>query len=196
MLKIVRREYDNCSVNKKIALKMLENSFFSILFFTLASILFQTLRGAKGLRRWLDWSVTMSGAQLCQLLRELGYEDGSLDPDSLEWPFQYEEARPILNWLCSTLRPSNVVSPSQLHQLLFHIPPFSFSVFICFPIQTLLILYYKLYKYWCLFVCWLIFYLLNINCIVYVMIMWFFCFFMFSECEWFTSSSCEYSIIL
>ncbi|KAK1398083.1 AUGMIN subunit 3 [Heracleum sosnowskyi] len=57
----------------------------------------------------------MSGAQLCELLRELGYEEGSLDPDSLEWPFQDEEARPILNWLCYSLLPSNVLSPSQLN---------------------------------------------------------------------------------
>ncbi|XP_017249648.1 AUGMIN subunit 3 isoform X2 [Daucus carota subsp. sativus] len=58
----------------------------------------------------------MSGAELCELLTELGYEESAVDPDSLEWPFQYEESRPILNWLCSTLRPSNVLSPSELNQ--------------------------------------------------------------------------------
>ncbi|KAL8258954.1 hypothetical protein R6Q59_026907 [Mikania micrantha] len=59
----------------------------------------------------------MSGAKLCSLLDELGYEDhGALDPDSFEWPFQYEDARPILDWLCASLRPSNVLSTSELSQ--------------------------------------------------------------------------------
>ncbi|KAK4419717.1 AUGMIN subunit [Sesamum alatum] len=59
----------------------------------------------------------MSGARLCGLLAELGYEGhGSLDPDSFEWPFQYDDVRPILDWLCSSLRPSNVLSPSELSQ--------------------------------------------------------------------------------
>lgn len=62
----------------------------------------------------------MSGARLCRLLSELGYQEdskgGVVDPDSLEWPFQYDEARPILDWLCSSLRPSNVLSPSELNQ--------------------------------------------------------------------------------
>ncbi|KAM7496282.1 hypothetical protein LguiA_020696 [Lonicera macranthoides] len=57
----------------------------------------------------------MSGTKLCTLLGELGYE-GQLDPDSFEWPFQYDEARPILDWLCSSLRPSNVLSPTELSQ--------------------------------------------------------------------------------
>jgi len=39
-----------------------------------------------------------------------------LDADALEWPFQYEEARPLLAWICSCLRPSNVLSPSHLAQ--------------------------------------------------------------------------------
>lgn len=59
----------------------------------------------------------MSGARLCSLLGELGYEDyEGLDPDSFEWPFQYEEARPLLDWLCSNLRPSNVLSPLEVAQ--------------------------------------------------------------------------------
>nr|GEV31014.1 augmin subunit 3 [Tanacetum cinerariifolium] len=59
----------------------------------------------------------MSGGQLCGLLGELGYEGHkSLDPDSFEWPFQYEDARPILDWLCSSLRPSNVLTASELQQ--------------------------------------------------------------------------------
>ncbi|CAA0805954.1 Unknown protein [Striga hermonthica] len=59
----------------------------------------------------------MSGPRLCGLLAELGYEGhGSLDPDSFEWPFQYDDVRPILDWLCSSLRPSNVLSPSELSQ--------------------------------------------------------------------------------
>ncbi|XP_042037545.1 AUGMIN subunit 3-like [Salvia splendens] len=60
----------------------------------------------------------MSGARLCGLLSELGYGGGpgSLDPDSFEWPFQYDDVRPILDWLCSSLRPSNVLSPSELSQ--------------------------------------------------------------------------------
>ncbi|KAA8550548.1 hypothetical protein F0562_002232 [Nyssa sinensis] len=59
----------------------------------------------------------MSGARLCALLGELGYEGhGGLDPDSFEWPFQYDDARPILDWLCSSLRPSNVLSASEVSQ--------------------------------------------------------------------------------
>ncbi|KAL1207494.1 AUGMIN subunit 3 [Cardamine amara subsp. amara] len=57
----------------------------------------------------------MSGARLCSLVAELGYEGaGKLDPDSFEWPFQYDEARPILDWICSSLRPSNVLSLPEL----------------------------------------------------------------------------------
>nr|GMD23785.1 AUGMIN subunit 3 [Ipomoea batatas]GME20830.1 AUGMIN subunit 3 [Ipomoea batatas] len=59
----------------------------------------------------------MSGARLCALLGDLGYEaHQSLDPDSFEWPFQYDDTRPILDWLCSSLRPSNVLSPSEVSQ--------------------------------------------------------------------------------
>ncbi|CAM8999963.1 unnamed protein product [Rhodiola kirilowii] len=59
----------------------------------------------------------MSGARLCSLLSELGYEGAdALDPDSFEWPFQYDDARPILDWICSSLRPSNVLTPSELSQ--------------------------------------------------------------------------------
>ncbi|XP_030454842.1 AUGMIN subunit 3 [Syzygium oleosum] len=59
----------------------------------------------------------MSGARLCALLGELGYDGaGSLDPDSFEWPFQYDDARPVLDWICTNLRPSNVLSLSELSQ--------------------------------------------------------------------------------
>ncbi|KMT10079.1 hypothetical protein BVRB_5g118420 [Beta vulgaris subsp. vulgaris] len=59
----------------------------------------------------------MSGAKLCGLLGELGFEGHEkLDKDSFEWPFQYDDARPILDWLCSNLRPSNVLSPSEISQ--------------------------------------------------------------------------------
>ncbi|VFQ69726.1 unnamed protein product [Cuscuta campestris] len=59
----------------------------------------------------------MSCARLCALLGDLGYEGHeSLDPDSFEWPFQYEDTRPILDWLCSSLRPSNVLFPSEISQ--------------------------------------------------------------------------------
>ncbi|PON75106.1 HAUS augmin-like complex subunit [Parasponia andersonii] len=59
----------------------------------------------------------MSGARLCSLLGELGYEVAeALDPDSFEWPFQYDDARPILDWICSSLRQSNVLSLSELSQ--------------------------------------------------------------------------------
>ncbi|XVE78171.1 hypothetical protein DITRI_Ditri13aG0122600 [Diplodiscus trichospermus] len=59
----------------------------------------------------------MSGARLCALLGELGYEGAEkLDPDSFEWPFQYDDARAILDWICSSLRPSNVLSLSELSQ--------------------------------------------------------------------------------
>lgn len=56
-----------------------------------------------------------SGAKLCNVLAELGFEGHEkLDPDSFEWPFQYEEARPLLDWICSSLRSTNVLSPSEL----------------------------------------------------------------------------------
>lgn len=59
----------------------------------------------------------MSGSRLCELLGELGYEGAhKLDPDSFEWPFQYDDARPILDWICSSLRPSNVLSLHDLSQ--------------------------------------------------------------------------------
>ncbi|XXG45388.1 hypothetical protein AAC387_Pa02g0481 [Persea americana] len=59
----------------------------------------------------------MSGGRLCGVLGELGYQGHeSLDPDSFEWPFQYEEARPLLEWICSSLRPANVLSPTELSQ--------------------------------------------------------------------------------
>ncbi|KAH7848695.1 hypothetical protein Vadar_006284 [Vaccinium darrowii] len=59
----------------------------------------------------------MSGARLCALLGELGYEGhAALDPDSFEWPFQYDDDRPILDWICHSLRPSNVLSPSEVSQ--------------------------------------------------------------------------------
>eukprot|EP00252_Welwitschia_mirabilis_P002721 TRINITY_DN12682_c0_g1_i1.p1 TRINITY_DN12682_c0_g1~~TRINITY_DN12682_c0_g1_i1.p1 ORF type:complete len:658 (-),score=126.64 TRINITY_DN12682_c0_g1_i1:375-2348(-) len=65
---------------------------------------------ADGLDCW-------SGEKFCALLAELGYEGSeTLDPDAFEWPFQYEEVRPLLNWLCSNLRPSNVLSPLELAQ--------------------------------------------------------------------------------
>ncbi|CAN6449267.1 unnamed protein product [Victoria cruziana] len=59
----------------------------------------------------------MSGARLCSLLVELGYEgSGGLDPDSFEWPFQHDEARHLLQWICSSLRRSNVLSPAEVSQ--------------------------------------------------------------------------------
>ncbi|KAK1294323.1 hypothetical protein QJS10_CPA16g01578 [Acorus calamus] len=57
----------------------------------------------------------MSGSRLCSLLGELGYEGHeSLNPDGFEWPFQHE--KDLLDWICSSLRPSNALSPSQLSQ--------------------------------------------------------------------------------
>lgn len=51
------------------------------------------------------------------MLSELGYEEAAnLDSNSFEWPFQYDDARPILDWICSSLRSSNVLSLSELSQ--------------------------------------------------------------------------------
>ncbi|KAK7310235.1 hypothetical protein RJT34_07622 [Clitoria ternatea] len=59
----------------------------------------------------------MTGARLCKLLGELGYEGWeALDPDSFDWLFNYEDTRPSLHWICSNLRPSNVLSLSELAQ--------------------------------------------------------------------------------
>ena len=58
---------------------------------------------------------------MCVLLGELGHwgipYSGAqgLDLDSVKWPFQYDDARPILDWICSSLRPSNVPSLSPDH---------------------------------------------------------------------------------
>lgn len=57
----------------------------------------------------------MSGTKLCSLLSELGF-DGHLDPDSFEWPFQYDDSRAVLEWICASLRPSNVLSVTELSQ--------------------------------------------------------------------------------
>jgi hypothetical protein len=74
----------------------------------------------------------MSGTRLCALLGELGYEGAeTLDPDSFEWPFQYDDARPILDWICSSLRSSNVLSLSDLSRLLL-LTPLLFSFLFLF----------------------------------------------------------------
>ncbi|KAJ4888075.1 Uncharacterized protein Rs2_27823 [Raphanus sativus] len=53
----------------------------------------------------------MSRARRASLVAYLGFEGtGKLNPHSFEWPFQYDEARPILDWICSSLRPSKVLS--------------------------------------------------------------------------------------
>ncbi|KAJ3669867.1 hypothetical protein LUZ60_010191 [Juncus effusus] len=83
------------------------------------SVLPQSFRISKSCSitaRSTETNTAMSGARLCALLDELGFEDASLDSDSFEWPFQYEEARPLLDWICSSLRPSNVLSVSELSQ--------------------------------------------------------------------------------
>lgn len=50
-------------------------------------------------------------------MAHLGFEGWqTLDPDSFEWPFQYEETRPLLDFLCTNLRPSNVLSLPELLQ--------------------------------------------------------------------------------
>ncbi|KAG9446559.1 hypothetical protein H6P81_012687 [Aristolochia fimbriata] len=59
----------------------------------------------------------MSATRLCALLGELGFEGHeSLSPDSFEWPFQIEETRPMLAWICSNLRPANVLTPAEISQ--------------------------------------------------------------------------------
>ncbi|KAK4407537.1 AUGMIN subunit [Sesamum angolense] len=82
---------------------------------TLALIQVQIAAGSEAATAIL--SPEDEARRLCGLLSELGYEGHvSLDPDSFEWPFQYDDVRPILDWLCSSLRPSNVLSPSELSQ--------------------------------------------------------------------------------
>jgi len=72
--------------------------------------------GEKGVRE--IGGRRMSGGRLCTLLGELGFEGWeALDPDSFEWPFQYEDTRPLLHWISSSLRTSNVLSLSELSQL-------------------------------------------------------------------------------
>lgn len=56
----------------------------------------------------------MSGASLCSLLEELGYDGWQdLDADSFEWPYQYDETGPLLDWLCANLRPSNALTAEE-----------------------------------------------------------------------------------
>ncbi|GBG65152.1 hypothetical protein CBR_g49514 [Chara braunii] len=56
----------------------------------------------------------MSAEKLCNVLEEMGYGDGHLDPDSFEWPFQYEETRPLMEWMCNHLRVTNVLAVQEL----------------------------------------------------------------------------------
>ncbi|KAF0908916.1 hypothetical protein E2562_030213 [Oryza meyeriana var. granulata] len=58
----------------------------------------------------------MSAAQLCDALAAAGFDgDGPLDADSLEWPFlQGDDTRRLLAWVCSRLRPANVLSATDL----------------------------------------------------------------------------------
>ncbi|KAL5206717.1 hypothetical protein ABZP36_034926 [Zizania latifolia] len=61
--------------------------------------------------------VGMSGTTLWAALIELGFDGKDpLATDTLEWPFQYEEAHPLLVWIYSFLHPSNILSPSHLAQ--------------------------------------------------------------------------------
>lgn len=83
---------------------------------------------------WTAKGGAMSGARLCAVLAELGFGGHeSLDPDSFEWPFQHDDVRPLLDWICSSLRPSNVLSPSELSQYKFNLRFFSFAFvfFVC-----------------------------------------------------------------
>lgn len=54
----------------------------------------------------------MSAIELVHVLAALGMKV-PLNAASFEWPFDVQEARPLLEWLCSSLRPSNVVSDEE-----------------------------------------------------------------------------------
>ncbi|KAL5197455.1 hypothetical protein ABZP36_000967 [Zizania latifolia] len=58
----------------------------------------------------------MSATQLCDALAAAGFDgDVPLDPDSLEWPFlQGDDTLRLLAWVCSRLRPANVLSATDL----------------------------------------------------------------------------------
>uniref|UniRef100_J3MJ28 HAUS augmin-like complex subunit 3 N-terminal domain-containing protein n=1 Tax=Oryza brachyantha TaxID=4533 RepID=J3MJ28_ORYBR len=58
----------------------------------------------------------MSATQLCDALSAAGFDgDGPLHPDSLEWPvLPGGDAHRLLAWVCSRLRPANVLSATDL----------------------------------------------------------------------------------
>jgi len=59
----------------------------------------------------------MSGAQLVERLRVLGYPGADrLDPQSLDWMFEVEAAAPMLHWFCSSVNVNNVLSDKQLDE--------------------------------------------------------------------------------
>uniref|UniRef100_A0A0E0Q4Z7 HAUS augmin-like complex subunit 3 N-terminal domain-containing protein n=1 Tax=Oryza rufipogon TaxID=4529 RepID=A0A0E0Q4Z7_ORYRU len=70
----------------------------------------------------------MSAAELCDALAAAGFDgDGPLDLDSLEWPFlQGDDARRLLAWVSSRLRPANVLSATDPP------PPTKFSLIVAF----------------------------------------------------------------
>eukprot|EP00761_Pharyngomonas_kirbyi_P007998 gb/GECH01008009.1/.p1 GENE.gb/GECH01008009.1/~~gb/GECH01008009.1/.p1 ORF type:complete len:240 (+),score=88.31 gb/GECH01008009.1/:1-720(+) len=53
------------------------------------------------------------GKRLCDALERLGYPNVP-SPDALDWCFDYEEIRPLIEWICSSLTPDNVLSPQEL----------------------------------------------------------------------------------
>jgi HAUS augmin-like complex subunit 3 len=55
----------------------------------------------------------MSGHRLAALLEELGY-GSRLDPDGLDWPFQYEDTRPLMEWICSNVSAANVLTQQEV----------------------------------------------------------------------------------
>lgn len=55
----------------------------------------------------------MGGHHLAELLEELGY-GSRLDPTGLDWPFQYEDTRPLMEWMCANLSAANVQTQQEV----------------------------------------------------------------------------------
>ena len=55
----------------------------------------------------------MGGDDVAALLEDLGY-GSRLDPNGLDWPFQYEDTRPVMEWMCANVSAANVLTQQEV----------------------------------------------------------------------------------
>ena len=66
--------------------------------------------------------MALKGSILFDKLCELKYpEIHKFNPTSIDWLFDNEDSLYFLNWFCSAVQPSNLLSNSELHGLVFFI---------------------------------------------------------------------------